>query len=48
MMLGEADEFERLAKKFCIEHAGKVENAWLVLCYAGAIRGMVYGKHGEN
>jgi len=31
----DTDEFERLAKKFCSEHAGKVENAWLMGSFTG-------------
>ena len=44
----EADELVRLARKFFREYGGKVENAWLMLYYAGAIRGMVYGKHNKK
>jgi polyhydroxyalkanoate synthesis regulator phasin len=44
----EADELVRLARKFFREYGGKVENAWLMLYYAGAIRGMVYGKHSRK
>jgi hypothetical protein len=44
----EADELVRLARKFYREYGGKVENAWLMLYYAGAIRGIVYGKHNRK
>jgi hypothetical protein len=44
----EADELARLARKFYREYAGKVENAWLMLYYAGAIRGIVYGKYNRK
>ena len=40
----DTDEFERLAKKFCSEHAGKVGNAWLVLYYVGRYVGWSVGS----
>jgi hypothetical protein len=40
----EADELARLARRFFRKYGGKVENAWLMLYYAGAIRGIVYNR----
>jgi len=44
----ETDELVRLARRFFRKYGGKVENAWLMLYYAGAIRGIVYGKYNRK
>jgi hypothetical protein len=43
----EVDDFERLAKKFWEEHMDKDE-AWYLLLYAAAVRGITYGRYNKE